>query len=182
MDPIDTLMEEHRRIEEVLAALARYGRALAAGEAHDREELLRYVEFFRDFADTAHHGKEERILFTALAEHGLPAGAGPIAVMLSEHEEGRSHVRRLAEIGGGTGPLRPEERARAASLAGSFAALLGAHIRKEDEVPYPMSRQVLPPDAWPRIRARFETYESENAARHAEIRKPGAELAARPPA
>ncbi|MGD0266766.1 MAG: hemerythrin domain-containing protein, partial [Candidatus Methylomirabilota bacterium] len=37
-----------------------------------------------------HHGKEENLLFKTMVDRGFPRQGGPIAVMLHEHETGRS--------------------------------------------------------------------------------------------
>ncbi len=53
------------------------------------------ADFITGFADGCHHRKEEGVLFKALQANGMPAGQGPIAVMLSEHEQGRKFTRNM---------------------------------------------------------------------------------------
>jgi len=148
MDAIDILMREHRLIEQVLDALVRFAdRARGQPVTEERRELARFVTFIREFADEAHHAKEEDILFAALVEHGLPARAGPIAVMLAEHEQGRALVRRLRDRAGARADWALADREDVHASAHAYADLLRAHIQKEDGVLYPMARQRLPPDA-----------------------------------
>lgn len=142
---IETLMNEHRRIERVLDALETFAGGLAHSPGGGRATVARFALFFRDFADKRHHGKEEDRLFRALVEHGFPKEHGPVAVMLAEHDEGRAHVGALARIGAGEGPLGAAEIGEVARHALAFAPLLRAHIQKEDQVLYPMAQQVLPP-------------------------------------
>jgi hemerythrin-like domain-containing protein len=124
VDPIELLMEEHRLIERVLDALdARVA------------EPARFVAFFGEFADGQHHGKEEEILFRAMIEAGVPERAGPIAVMLHEHDLGRTLMNELAAATSWT----PE----AEHAARSYSALLRQHIQKEDRILYPMARKIL---------------------------------------
>ena len=104
-----------------------------------------YAEFFRNFADACHHGKEEDRLFAKMVEHGFPKEQGPIAVMLIEHDEGRRCVRILANVGAGPGPLQPGEREEVRRDAAVFISLLRQHIQKEDKVLYPMALQAVPP-------------------------------------
>jgi hemerythrin-like domain-containing protein len=144
MDPIETLMSEHRVIEQVLEALLTFAAdARLRGRPGEQAELARFVTFLREYADDLHHAKEEKILFAAMVEHGFPAGSGPIGVMLDEHDRCRALVRRLA---GHAGAAAWDDQARqdVAETARAFVALLAAHIRKEDGVLYPMAQQHLP--------------------------------------
>ena len=132
--PTARLREEHEVILRALALLERFGRALEAGEAVDREGLAWLRTFFGTFADRCHHGKEEQHLFPALERHGMPREGGPLGVMLREHEEGRALVRAMAQ---------GEDRQVAEAIRG-YVALLRAHIEKENGVLFPMAEQLLP--------------------------------------
>src|SRR5512142_1714751 len=107
---IQILMNEHRVIEGVLGALETYAHEIRGGLAVERPQVSRFATFFRDFADAAHHGKEEDILFRRMAENGFPTEAGPLAVMLYEHVQGRAHVASLRAVGSTPGALAPAER------------------------------------------------------------------------
>src|SRR5512138_1468732 len=98
MDAIETLMSEHRTIERGIDALAAFADEARRQSTDDKQELARFVEFIRQFADARHHGKEEDILFKAMVEAGFPSQGGPIAVMLQEHDVGRAFVKRLADL------------------------------------------------------------------------------------
>ncbi len=147
MDAIDTLMTEHRTIERVLDALVGFTDAAVRKGTADRAELARFVEFFREFADACHHGKEEDVLFRTMAENGFPTHGGPLAVMLHEHAQGRALVGALRQLAEADGAWTPADLARLSETARAFAGVLGAHIQKEDGVLYPMAEQHLPPAA-----------------------------------
>jgi hemerythrin-like domain-containing protein len=127
------LRHEHEIILRALAIAERLGRGLQRGEPIDRAALAWVVDFFRTFADRCHHGKEEEHLFPALERHGVPRDGGPIGTMLEEHEQGRALLREM-----GSGDDR-----RVAGAIGRYAALLRAHIDKENEVLFPLAEQVL---------------------------------------
>jgi hemerythrin-like domain-containing protein len=147
MDAIDTLMNEHRTIERVLDALTTFADETRRRSATEREELGRFVAFLREFADAHHHHKEEGVLFEAMIEHGFPREAGPVAVMLDEHDQGRALVGALAERSASPGAWSDDDRQAIAVAAHGFSELLRAHIQKEDRILYPMAEQRLPPDA-----------------------------------
>jgi hemerythrin-like domain-containing protein len=147
MDAIETLMNEHRTIERVLDALVAFADDAQRRGGTEGEELARFVRFFREYADAAHHAKEEDVLFQAMVAHGFPRNGGPVAVMLHEHDEGRAAVGALDARAGQAAPWSDADRQEIADVARGFSALLHAHIHKEDAVLYPMAEQHLPPDA-----------------------------------
>jgi len=91
------LKKEHRAIEKVLNALDDFALKLEKGEKVNAEVLEKSVDFIRTFADRCHHGKEEDRLFQLMARRGFSKNSGPIAVMLQEHELGRSFVKAMAD-------------------------------------------------------------------------------------
>ena len=175
---IDDLMQEHRLIEKVLDALERFALGIRAGDPGERRTAADFATFLREFADRCHHGKEEDRLFVRMTASGFPADRGPIAVMLSEHVEGREHVAGLVAIGAGSGPLSADERNSLADHALAYVPLLRSHILKEDHILYPMAVQSLPAEEMQRLAAEFDAFEAEvvGPARHAELRALAASL------
>ncbi len=158
---VETLMEEHRLIEQVLGSMETFVDRMGAGEDVPRERLRDYADFLSNFADKCHHGKEEDRLFALMASNGFPTDYGPIAVMLSEHQESRGHVKALAGIGKGSGPLSPEEKAEAGGHAKCYIALLRGHIMKEDNILYPMALQAIRNEQMEDLARRFEEFEKQ---------------------
>jgi hemerythrin-like domain-containing protein len=179
MNPIQALMDEHRVIEQVLDALVAYVGRLDEGA--DPADLARFVEFVRGFADACHHGKEERILFEAMIEAGMPRDQGPIGVMLAEHREGRRLVGILRDEAARAGSWTDIERHRVEDAALAYAALLRSHIAKEDTRLYPMAEARLRPEVLADIAARFERFEAEETGtgEHARLHALAEELIAR---
>ena len=88
----ELLSDEHRVIERVLAVVEKLAAAPVEGRLDSWKQAL---DFIRHFADGCHHLKEEKVLFPAMEEHGIPRDGGPIGMMLMEHEEGRGYVRTM---------------------------------------------------------------------------------------
>lgn len=162
--PIKTLMDEHRLIEQVLGSLETFALDVTAGLAVERELVAGYARFFREFADACHHGKEEDILFARMCERGFAREAGPIAVMLFEHDQGRARVSALRAVGAGEGPVQAGERAALVGSAREFVPLLRAHILKEDRILYPMALRVLLPGEVELMQEEFEAFDRRLAA------------------
>jgi hemerythrin-like domain-containing protein len=152
------LSDEHRVIERVLAALARLTEKPAT---EFLESWKKALDFIRHFADQCHHVKEEKVLFAALEEHGIPNQGGPIGMMLLEHEEGRSYVRAMFDALGKVEAGDPSAQAVLFENAKQYLRLLREHIQKEDEILFRMADEVLSPDEQKKLLAAFAEHEAE---------------------
>lgn len=162
---IDTLMSEHRRIEKMLFCLTKYVNDLTAQKSVDQSDLKKFSDFLRNYSDRMHHFKEEDLLFKAMIENGFPDDDGPIAVMLSDHKEGRGYVKVLASCTAGPDlNWSKNDIQKIAHAAHSFAGLLAQHIQKEDQILYPMALQILPGDAQMTLSENFDAFRSEHSA------------------
>ncbi|HZW04726.1 MAG TPA: hemerythrin domain-containing protein [Anaerolineaceae bacterium] len=159
MKATEILMSEHRVIERVLAALETAALALEQGAVVRPELFLTAADFIQGFADGCHHRKEEGVLFAALAANGLPQQSGPVAVMLHEHELGRTFTRQMRAAA--TRLAAGDESARPALVesARSYARLLGQHILKEDRVLFPLADRAIPAGEHAAVLAGFERVE-----------------------
>ncbi|HEY3445863.1 MAG TPA: hemerythrin domain-containing protein [Myxococcales bacterium] len=150
VNPLETLMAEHRQIERALAALEACARQIEGGDEVAPGALSRFARFLRGYADDLHHGKEEALLFEKMIDAGFPRDAGPVAMMRLEHERGRALVRELKGLGE-KDAWSPADRRRTVEVSFEFAALLRGHILKEDRILYPMAEQRMTPEAMARL-------------------------------
>lgn len=154
MHPLEVLMDEHRTAESVLDSLCLFARTTLAEAGDQRSTLVQFVELLRMF-DELHHMKEENMLFERMTCNGFPLDGGPLAVMLSDHTTCRELVAKLASLAAQTGPWTDRDRRVLDETATEYALFLKAHIAKEDNVLYPMSRQVLPEPEWQQLKGAF---------------------------
>jgi hemerythrin-like domain-containing protein len=165
MKATDILMSEHRVIERVIATLEKAANKLQAGQEVRPGFFLDAADFIKGFADGCHHRKEEGVLFKALQANGMPAGQGPIAVMLSEHEQGRKFTQGMRaaaqQLQSGDPAAKPIlVHSLLANVLG-YAALLKQHIQKEDQVLFPMAGRIIPADQQEQVVEDFEKVEHD---------------------
>lgn len=179
MKSTDELRDEHRGIEVMLDVIDGAVRKLQAGEKANFVHLDGMMEFLTVFADKCHHGKEEDFLFPALEAAGIPNEGGPIAVMLSEHRQGREFVaamkKALSEMKGGDSGAA----ARFSENACGYTTLLRQHIQKEDKVLFVMAEQRLDGAKDDELIEEFDRLEEERIGpgKHDEFHKMLDELA-----
>ncbi len=151
---IDDLKHEHEAILSSLQVLDQFCTDVSNGSTPEQIDLHSFVRFLKEFADTCHHGKEEKMLFPALVEAGLSEHAGLIKVMLAEHLQGRDYVREM-DLAISAGP----DYLTFAYAARNYSSLLKNHIQKENDVLFPMAEKTLDRARLKRMSKSFEEHE-----------------------
>lgn len=165
MNSIELMKQEHQNILGLLACMRSACCAVLDGAKVNVSDFQTMRELARAYADAHHHGKEEKILFPAMAEH-----LGPVAVnliqhgMLVEHDMGRLHMSEL-ETALNAWQVEPSTRNKLdiITAAGSYANLLQRHIEKEDAAVYAFAERSLPSDVMRDIAQRMVAFEEETA-------------------
>jgi len=151
------LRSEHETILSVIACLRAACTAARAEDRFDMDTFRQGVEFIRNYADAWHHAKEEVHLFPALEMAGMPSDGGPIGVMLNEHEVGRAYVRAISDSLDAVAAGDASARGSAIENSLAYAALLEAHIAKEDGILFEMADRMLPEDEHQRLESVYTT-------------------------
>jgi hemerythrin-like domain-containing protein len=114
-------------------------KAITGQEKPEISDVSSIIDIIRNFADGLHHSKEENLLFPAMEEKGFSSQQGPVAVMLLEHEKGRSFVKGMIEnlesfkLGDASAV-----KALYRNMTG-YAELLDNHITKENNILFRMA-------------------------------------------
>jgi hemerythrin-like domain-containing protein len=125
----------------------------------DSDDIENVVELIRNFADGLHHAKEENIFFPALGEKGFSTQQGPVAVMLSEHVQGRNFVKGIVTN------LEAYKNGNKDAVTGinqnmlGYANLLNNHILKENNILFRMADNALSDAEQKELLEKFETVE-----------------------
>lgn len=135
----DVLVRFSMEHEQALAALDRLERAATAlDHGNPAEPHLRTVREVRETLTTTvcqHNENEERVLFPLLGEDA------PCTPFCQEHQVLRELEQRLDAALEGPAPERDIP-----TVAHALVDLLRAHIQREDEVLFPLARQLLGAD------------------------------------
>jgi hemerythrin-like domain-containing protein len=177
MRPTDVLKNEHRVIEHVLDCLERLADRCGIRGELDASSAREVIDFFQHFADRCHHAKEEQCLFPMLEAQSFPHVWGPTRVMLDEHEQGRRHLRDMAEAVEGAAAGNPLAVQRFLRNAWAYICLLRQHIQKEDQVLFPLANRVLDAAEQQKLWASFDRLEEEQEREYEKYLKIAHELA-----
>ncbi len=159
--PTDILEEEHHVIQKVVAVMVALLARLEEGKDVKGETINHVVEFMRTFGDKCHHGKEENYLFPLLGKKGVPMTGCPIAILVHEHEKGRSLVKQLSESGAAYAKSGETAKSVLIKSLQGLVELYPNHIWKEEYLLFPMTNKVLNDKDQKELSDQFEAVEKE---------------------
>jgi len=156
------LMAEHEVILNVLDCLERLADEASSAGVPDLRSAREILEFLTVFADRCHHGKEEQCLFPKLVERGVPRHVGPVAVMLAEHDLGRTAIAGMRDALAACDRGDRSATERFVQGARVYVELLRDHIAKENGVLFPMADGMLGESDQADVLAKFENVEGHD--------------------
>jgi hemerythrin-like domain-containing protein/rubredoxin len=127
-------MREHRLIERFVNVIKNELSKIVDQNDVDSGFIVMAVDFFRTYADSCHHGKEEDILFKELESKKLAEKDQKIMEeLIQEHVYARKTVTKLEETGnkyskGDQGTLK-----QTISILNELCRFYPSHIEKEDK-------------------------------------------------
>jgi hemerythrin-like domain-containing protein len=161
MEATEILMAEHAVIERVLKVLDTAAGRLEQSQPVRPGFFIDASDFIKGFADGCHHRKEEGVLFEAMVANGMPRLGGPIAVMLADHEQGRSYTRGMRAAAQKLEAGDASARQALITNVRGYVDLLQQHIHKENNILFPMADRVIPEADYAQVAEDFERVEHE---------------------
>jgi len=133
MQLLEELRAEHDLIDRMLDSFR-----TAAGQfinAQDRaQDLVRFVRFFRVYADQFHHAREEQVLFATLVNQlHLPGNHGPIAVLTDDHRQFKVCLDQIEQLIARQ-PLSPTDQNQLRTMTEQYITAMQHHIDAENSV------------------------------------------------
>jgi len=127
-------MIEHRLIERMVSLLEKEINNIEVSKKANSDFVYAAVDFFKAYADKAHHGKEEDILFKELGSKPLSAEHRKIMdELVAEHVVARQSVKGLLEANQNYSNGEIKALPAIASYLKTLVGLYPPHIQKEDK-------------------------------------------------
>lgn len=141
---LDTLVEEHTKILELLDQLDAVSDEIIKMDKYDRErkEFGRALEIIQGILDAElHHKREEDVLFPELEKREI---TGPTRIMRLEHDQLREKKNRLKELIKVVEYIDFEDfKANIQDLSKEICFELKDHIFKENYILYPTALEAI---------------------------------------
>ncbi|MGA8239371.1 MAG: hemerythrin domain-containing protein [Desulfobacterales bacterium] len=158
MRPKDNLREDHGRIMKLFVSWQKMLGILGHPDQALLEDFEKCIDWVEVFIDKCHHGKEDEILFPAMASYEDPEVTSLIKDLHSEHQTGRSLLEAI-KIEFKTYSQTNGLPAGLIQLCQGYIDLFRKHIRRENAQLLPLLEKCIPTEAQEQIAAQFEQYE-----------------------
>lgn len=152
---LNIIRDEHRSIAAILHGMDYLVNKMRAGRGKVDSRVFRAMIYYLDtFSERVHHPKEDRYLFSAMRGRG-PEAQRVIAALEREHALGGDALRRLEQC-----LVRYEEGGERefpafAQAVDKFVQDYHAHMRKEEDIAFPLAERLLDPADWSEIDRAF---------------------------
>ena len=158
MRPEDNLREDHGQIMKLFVSWQKMLEKLDHPDQALIEDFKKCIDWVEVFIDRCHHGKEDEILFPAMASSANPEVKSLIEDLYSEHQSGRLllesiklELKTFSQSNGlPTGLIQ---------LCQGYIDLFRKHIRRENAQLLPLLEKCFPAETQEQISAQFEQYE-----------------------
>lgn len=168
---IEIMKQEHEEIRRMLKIIRKACNRILQGEPINFEHFKMIIDFIMNYADSHHHGKEEKFLFAEMENRLGPLGTKLIRNgMYVEHDLGRLYVKELGEALERVKEGDEESKLDVIANAVSYTHLLERHIAKENEVVYGFGISKLPVDVLEAINQQTALFEEEAADKGIQIK------------
>jgi hemerythrin-like domain-containing protein len=151
----DLLTEEHKVILRALDIVDHMASRITQDQPVAAEDVETILRFLRAFADNQHQAKEESALFPELLRTSA-ANTPALRQMAFEHDQERSLVEGLEDS------LRTKHGMEFAHFANRLTGLLRTHIRKEDNILFPIAERSLSPEQDERVLTELNKFELDD--------------------
>ena len=165
--PTDQLKAEHEKIMILLRILQGICAELEAKRDINPLYLGQVIEFMKIFVDKLHHGKEEELLFPMMRKVGGRRESGQVSELMIDHIKGRSLSRDMDLAALRYGRYDRDAPARFVERAKNYISPLTEHIRRENEIYFPIVEKLLSEKQKKEVLDSFEELD-KTMARHNE--------------
>ncbi len=133
MQLLEELRAEHDLIDQMLDSF-RTAVGQFVNDQADPDDLMRFVRFFRVYADQFHHSREEDVLFATLVNQlDIPGNRGPIAVLTEDHRKFKACLDQIEPLLLRR-PLSLAEQTRLRTVSEQYITGMQHHIDAENSV------------------------------------------------
>lgn len=136
-NPIEVLYQEHVVIKKALQTVKELKELIDKNQDEYKSEMIRYISFFRKYADGFHHYKEEQILFPEMSKKNEFLAEGVIKEMLENHSDFREMTGNIESL------VNSGDYKNAHAAFEKYAEALLDHIAVEDDEVFQMAESVF---------------------------------------
>lgn len=158
MRALDIIAAEHKNMWRVTSALGVLAERLGhEPSSTDLQTIGMIATYLDEFSERFHHPKESELLFAHIRRRSN-SGAEIIDRLEHDHEMSPHQVERIRDLAGTTETWDDRNLANLVEEIDTFRRRLGEHMRIEEEVTFPLAREVLTAEDWTEVDTAFEAH------------------------
>ncbi|NUM31744.1 MAG: hemerythrin domain-containing protein [Bacteroidetes bacterium] len=154
MNPVTLLVQEHNIIKEAVNIAKKL--RIKLGDTEHYESIARQlIDFFRNYADTYHHQKEELILFPEMVKANEMLEQGIVFEMFENHSDFRDTIANIISL------LDNKNYEKAQDKLEQYCEALLDHIAVEDDEVFEIANSLFDDNELEKIYFRFIDSDSD---------------------
>lgn len=153
-NPIDLLYKEHELIVEA-AEIAKELRLLIDKRELYEKKVFELISFFREFADSCHHQKEEQVLFPEMIKANELLESGVVMEMFENHEDFRELISEIEQL------TKEKNYENAQNKLEQYVDSLIDHIAVENEEVFEIAKTLFNDQEMEKIYFKFKDIDYE---------------------
>ena len=158
MRALDIIAAEHKNMWRVTSALGVLAERLGhEPSSTDLQTIGMIATYLDEFSERFHHPKESELLFAHIRRRSN-SGAEIIDRLEHDHEMSPHQVERIRDLAGTTETWDDRNLANLVEEIDTFRRRLGEHMRIEEEMTFPLAREVLTAEDWTEVDTAFEAH------------------------
>lgn len=154
MNPVSLLIQEHNLIKEAVEIAKKLRSKLGNSEEYN-SNVRQLIEFFRNYADSYHHQKEELILFPEMVKANEMLEQGIVFEMFENHNDFREMIASIENY------LNSENFEQAQEKLEQYCEALLDHIAVEDDEVFEIANSLFDEGELEKIYFRFIDSDSD---------------------
>jgi len=161
MTPTENLINEHKKINELLDIMSKIALKIKSKDVFYPNDVEEVVKYLINIIENSHHGKEDDVFYPELISSGIPKETAPLSIINYEHLISVNYLKDISscvvncKIGNDfSGELLAD------SLT-NYVIAIKNHIQREEEIVFPIANEVFSIEKQNEILQRFEVIEQK---------------------
>jgi len=161
MNPVFDIKSEHDAMTIILSAMKRRAVDMRYNRQVDLFRIAQIIDFLRVYNDSCHHQKEEKILFPALLEYGIPTTSNIIHHLVNEHHISHNNLNNMEDKMHDYLAGRTQSLDALSTIMIQYITLEENHIKTENEILLPLVEKYFDKQKLMSVTMNFKNIQSQ---------------------
>ena len=162
MTPTENLINEHKEINELLNILSKISDKIKSKDVFYTNDVEEIVDYLILLINKSHHGKEDGVFYPELMQSGISKEIAPLSIINYEHTLSRRYLKEIVSCVVNCKIGNDFSGEMLAESITNYVVVIKNHIKREEEIVFPMAEKLLSVDKKNEIAKKFENIDENN--------------------